>query len=85
MPEYALVEDGVSFYLGVETDITTPALGPVLNWITRKGALSKEMFQDWIVHNVEESGETEKVVPALFVHAQGRGVKEARSCQGPSP
>ena len=27
---------------------------------------------DWITHNVEESGETEKFLPALFAEAQRR-------------
>ena len=67
--EYAPVEDGVSFYTCVEIGITTPIIGPVLNWIIRKVAFSTEMFQDWILHNIEESGETEKFVPALFAHA----------------
>ena len=33
--------------------------------------LSDELMKDWILHNTEESGETENIVPALYAN-QGK-------------
>jgi hypothetical protein len=50
-----------------------PLLGRLANALARKLAGADEDFvRTWIVHNIEESGETEKFVPKLYEHASSR-------------
>ncbi|MCY3929571.1 MAG: hypothetical protein OXG81_15005 [Acidobacteria bacterium] len=65
---YAEVEGGCSFYTEARVGVRVPIIGRLLNWIIRR-QFTEELLRDWIVHNVEESGETEKFVPALFEEA----------------
>ena len=46
-----------------------PIIGRLLTRIARRLLFSDPMLRDWIRHNIEESGETEKFVPALYTHA----------------
>lgn len=69
---YAEVEGGASFYTEALMGVRLPIIGRLLNALIRRVAFSEEMMVDWITHNVEESGETEKFVPALFAEAQRR-------------
>lgn len=46
-----------------------PLIVRLLNRLIRRFAISERFLRAWIVHNVEESGETEKFVPRLFEHA----------------
>ena len=46
-----------------------PVVGRLLNWVIRR-QFSEELLHAWIVHNIEESGETEKFVPALYEEAR---------------
>jgi hypothetical protein len=48
-----------------------PLLGGLVARLAEKMLVSEEMLRAWILHNVEESGETEKFVPQLYAHAQG--------------
>jgi hypothetical protein len=45
-------------------------LGPLVNSLLRRIGPSEAFLRAWIVHNIEESGETEKFVPELFDHAK---------------
>ena len=65
---YAEVEGGSSFYTEARIGVNVPVIGPLLNWVIRR-QFTEELLRDWIVHNIEESGETEKFVPALFEQA----------------
>lgn len=68
--EYAPVDGGCSFYTCLTVGTARPGLGPALNRVIRRLAPGEAMLRAWVVHNVEESGETEKFVPALFEHAR---------------
>jgi hypothetical protein len=71
--EYAAVEGGCSFYTHLLIGTTLPLIGSLLNWAIRKMAFSDALVRAWILHNIEESGETEKFVPKLFTHARESG------------
>ncbi|NQY92306.1 MAG: hypothetical protein HRT46_11720 [Deltaproteobacteria bacterium] len=68
---YAPVEGGCSFYTSVTVGNDWPLLGGLVARLAEKMLVSEEMLRAWILHNVEESGETEKFVPRLYAHAQG--------------
>ena len=69
---YAEAEGGASFRTEALMGVRVPVVGRLLNALIRRLAFSEEMMVGWITHNVEESGETEKFVPALFAEAQRR-------------
>ncbi len=66
---YEEVEGGSSFYTEVLLGWTLPIVGRAHNRLMRRFANGAELIRAWIVHNIEESGETEKFVPVLFHHA----------------
>lgn len=68
--EYAETEGGCSFYTEMLIGTTLPVIGRLLNSLLRRFAASEDFLRTWIVHNIEESGETEKFVPDLFEHAR---------------
>ena len=41
-------------------------IGRVMNRLIRKFMFTEVMLKDWVLHNVEETGETEKFVPTLY-------------------
>lgn len=61
-------DDG-AFNTEARVGVQVPIIGRLLNWIIRR-QFTEELLRDWIVHNIEESGETEKFVPVLFEEAQ---------------
>lgn len=68
--EYAETEGGCSFYAEMLLGKEVPLLGRLANTLARRFAGADEDFvRTWIVHNIEESGETEKFVPKLYAHA----------------
>lgn len=70
---YAPVPGGVSFYCETRIDLRIPVLGPALNRLVRPLLYSQKTADQWIRHNIEETGRTEDVVPHLFAHAaEGR-------------
>ena len=69
---YAPVDGGSSFTTCLCVGSTLPVVGPWLTRLVRKLRISEPMVRDWLLHNVEESGETEKFVPTLFAEAGRR-------------
>ena len=67
---YRAVEGGCSFYTDARIGNTLPVVGSALGWLIRRFAFTEELIRAWIVHNIEESGETEKSVPLLFADAR---------------
>ena len=67
--EYAEVEGGCSFYTEMLLGVGYPVVGRLLNAFFRLHVANEEFVRTWIVHNIEESGETEKFVPKLYRHA----------------
>ena len=60
---------GLRFRTQVTIGPRIPIIGRLLTRIARRLLFSDAMLRDWIRHNIEESGETEKFVPALYTHA----------------
>lgn len=66
---YKPVANGSSFYTAVTLGNDWPLVGPLVGKFAER-IFSEQMLHDWILHNVEESGETEKFVPALYRRTQ---------------
>ena len=66
--EYEAVPGGSSFLTRMTVGPQLPGIGPLLRRALRARGIDR-LARDWIVHNVEESGETEKFVPVLYEHA----------------
>ena len=80
--EYAETEGGCSFYTEMLLGRDVPLLGRLANALARRFAGADEDFvRAWIVHNIEESGETEKFVPKLYEHAMASHDSNDRSVQ----
>lgn len=43
-----------------------PVVGPLFNWLILPWLYSLRKGEEWIRHNIEESGQTEKFVPVLY-------------------
>ncbi|WLP89887.1 hypothetical protein [Gordonia sp. NB41Y] len=71
---YAPVDGGVSFYAETVIDVRVPILGPVLNWLVRPFLFSRATADHWIRHNIEETGRTADILPAIHAaaHAPAR-------------
>jgi hypothetical protein len=66
---YAATDGGASVYTEMRIDVRLPMIGAPATRIARRFRVSDRLLRTWIQHNVEESGETEKFVPALFQQA----------------
>jgi hypothetical protein len=66
---YTAVDGGASFYTEMRVDVQLPMIGSLLTRLARRFRANDRLLRTWIQHNVEESGETEKFVPALFQRA----------------
>jgi hypothetical protein len=62
-------EGGLRFRTEVIIDSPVPIIGPILTWLARRFAFTDDLLNAWILHNIEESGETERFVPQLYEHA----------------
>jgi hypothetical protein len=70
---YARVEGGCSLDIVLKFGSSRPLLGALLN----RGAGRQMMTENLLpmqIHNIEESGETEKFLPQLYAHHVGQGI-----------
>jgi len=67
--EYAETREGCSFYTEMLVGFEQPLVRNLLNPWVRRLLGGVEFIETWILHNIEESGETEKFVPKLYAHA----------------
>lgn len=58
--------DHVKFTTIMFLGVKWPLIGRVMNRLIRKFMFTEVMLKDWVLHNVEETGETEKFVPTLY-------------------
>lgn len=63
---YHPIGDDLRFYTDTEIGLKTPVLGPLFNWLIRPWLYSKKTAEYWIKHNIEETGQTEAILPALY-------------------
>jgi hypothetical protein len=73
---YAVTDAGCSFYTEMLLGWDTPILRQILNPIVSRVFGGLPFLQVWVLHNIEESGETEKFVPQLYAHAMSGGVSD---------
>jgi hypothetical protein len=63
---YAAVPGGVSFYAETAVNLDIPIVGPLLNRTLRPRLFSRATAEHWIRHNIEETGRTQDILPALY-------------------
>jgi hypothetical protein len=68
---YSPEGDGSRFYAETQTGFDTPLLGWLFNWLLLPRVYSRRTGEHWIRHNVEETGRSEGVIPALYRHHAG--------------
>ena len=59
-------DSGLKFITEATIDAPIPLIGPLLTKLVRKFVFTNELIEAWILHNIEESGETERFVPQLY-------------------
>ncbi len=65
---YEPSENGSTFYAETYIGVDIPVLGWIINWCFLPFVFSKKTAEHWIKHNIEETGQTEKIVPFLYNH-----------------
>jgi len=63
---YSPVSDGISFYAETEIGVKIPVIGWIFNWILRPWLYSRKTAENWVKHNIEETGRSEDVIPPLY-------------------
>ncbi len=63
---YLPTPDGISFYAETEIGSRIPIIGWIINWLTIPWIYSRKTAENWIKHNIEETGRSENVIPTLY-------------------
>lgn len=63
---YSSSEGNLEFYTETIIANDIPILGFLLNWLVVPFFYSKRTAKHWIKHNIEETGQTEKILPILY-------------------
>jgi len=66
---YEEVDFGVKYYTELEIKCRAPIVGRFITWIACRFFATEPMMRAWMVHNVEEVGESEKFIPQLYSDA----------------
>jgi len=66
---YKEVDLGVEYYTEMEIKCRAPILGRLITWLACRFFAPEPKLRAWMVHNVEEVGESEKFIPQLYSHA----------------
>ncbi len=67
---YAPAEDGISFYAETKIGSDIPVLKYLINWLFIPFVYNLTSAENWIRHNIEETGRTEDIVPLLYAHRE---------------
>lgn len=65
---YSPEADGSQFYAETQVGFELPVLGWLFNWTLLPLIYSKQTGEQWLRHNVEETGQSEGLVPTLYNH-----------------
>jgi hypothetical protein len=65
---YEQETDGSSFYAETELGSQIPVIGWLFNWIVLPFIYNKKTAENWVRHNIEETGRTEDILPILYEH-----------------
>ncbi|MFI8975163.1 hypothetical protein ACIGO9_19920 [Nocardia asteroides] len=57
---------GLRFYVESRIGLTTPIIGWLMNWLIVPRFYSRRDAENWILHNVEETGQSERVIPPIY-------------------
>lgn len=63
---YSAENDGSQFYAETIIGLDIPILGWLFNWLVLPFVYSRKTAEHWIVHNVEETGRSESIIPLLY-------------------
>jgi len=63
---YSPTPDGISFYAETVIGSKIPIIGWLLNWLIIPWIYTKKSAENWIRHNIEETGRSETVIPPLY-------------------
>lgn len=63
---YSPTPGGINFYAETEIGIKIPIIGWILNWLIMPWTYTRKTAENWIKHNIEETGRSEVVVPPLY-------------------
>ncbi len=62
--------DGCTFYSESYFGMKVPVIGFLFNWLVLPFLYSRASGENWIRHNIEETGRTEDIAPVLYARAQ---------------
>lgn len=68
---YSAVKGGSRFYSETVIGTTLPVLGLFINWILMPFIYSFATAENWIKHNIEETGRSEDIISVLYKHYDG--------------
>lgn len=63
---YEAIEDGCTFYAETRVGMDTPIIGWLFNHTILPLIYSKRSGENWIRHNIEETGRTQDILPILY-------------------
>ena len=65
---YSPEKDGSQFYAETVVGSSIPVIGWFLNWFIFPLIFSSSTGENWIRHNIEETGRSESIIPPLYEH-----------------
>ncbi|VUC36233.1 unnamed protein product [Clonostachys rosea] len=65
---YSIDDMGMRFYAETQVGVDIPVLGWLINWTVLPFIYSKSTAENWIRHNIEETGRSEDIIPLLYHH-----------------
>jgi len=63
---YSPAPDGINFYAETKMGFSMPLIGWLLNWLIIPWAFSRKTAENWVKHNIEETGRSEAIIPPLY-------------------
>lgn len=61
-------EAPMSFHVHSAIGVTLPVFGPLINWLIVPFFFNRRDAERWVIHSIEETGQSEKVIPPLYNH-----------------
>tara|TARA_B110000444_G_scaffold260743_2_gene309041 strand:- start:118 stop:783 length:666 start_codon:yes stop_codon:yes gene_type:complete len=72
---YKETEEGVIYKTEMLVKCNAPIIGKLLTWLACNLIASEKRIKAWMLHNIEESGESEKFIPQLFENTISKDIK----------
>ena len=58
--------EGVLFMTQLTISNNSPIFGSLITWLVTKLLVNEKILKAWMLHNIEESGESENFIPILY-------------------